>query len=71
MITVGYNNRLIKTVEDGVTVYEVRNAAIQKSVFHEDEFEGCKFRVTSGDYQELLQKVGGKKRAQTIESQGR
>jgi hypothetical protein len=53
-------NRLVKNVENGVTVYEVRHAAVQNSVFHEDEFEGCRFRVTAGDYQELLQKVGCK-----------
>ncbi len=55
---VGYINRLIKTEEEGgVTVYEVRHAAVQHAVFHEEEFEGCKFRVTAGDYQDLLQKV--------------
>jgi hypothetical protein len=50
---------LIKTEEGGVTVYEVRHAAVQHAVFHEEEFEGCKFRVTAGDYQDLLQKVSG------------
>lgn len=54
----GYINRLIKSVENGVTVYEVRHAAVQNSVLlEEEEFEGCRFRVTAGDYQELLQKV--------------
>ncbi len=48
---------MIKTQEGGVTVYEVRHAAVQHAVFHEEEFEGCKFRVTAGDYQDLLQKV--------------
>ena len=48
---------MIKTEEGGVTVYEVRHAAVQHAVFHEEEFEGCKFRVTAGDYQDLLQKV--------------
>jgi hypothetical protein len=41
-------------------VYEVRQAAAQNSTLHEEkEFEGCKFRITAGDYQELLQKVNG------------
>jgi hypothetical protein len=48
---------LIKSVENGITVYEVRHAAVQNSIFHEEVFEGFKFRVTAGDYQELLQKV--------------
>jgi hypothetical protein len=57
-LCLGYINRLIKTEEEGgVTVYEVRHAAVQHGVFHEEEFEGCKFRVTAGDYQDLLQKV--------------
>ena len=58
VLCAGYINRLIKSEEQGVTVYEVRHAAVQNSVLlAEEEFEGCRFRVTAGDYQELLQKV--------------
>ena len=41
----GYNNRVIKTVEDGLTVYEIRHAAIDTTIITEEEFEGCKFKV--------------------------
>jgi len=53
----GYNNRVIKTEEGGKTVYEIRKAAVQNSVLCEEEYKGCTFKVTTGDYQQLLQKV--------------
>lgn len=53
----GYINRVIKTEEGGVPVYEIRNAGVDKTVKSEDDFEGCKFKVTTGDYEALLEKV--------------
>jgi len=53
----GYINRLIKTESGGKTIYEIRNAGAKDSVLCEEEFEGCLFRVTTGDYNGLMQKV--------------
>jgi len=53
----GYINRVIKTVEGGVPVYEIRHAGVDKTVICEEDFEGCKFKVTTGDYEALLEKV--------------
>merc|ERR1719187_1826880 len=53
----GYINRVVKTVEEGKTCYEIRNAGVADSVLIEEEFEGCKMRVTTGDYQGLLDRV--------------
>jgi len=61
-----YNCRTFKTVEDGKTVYEIRLASVLTSsdtsqVFMpaEAEFQGCLFRITRGDYSELLKRVAG------------
>jgi len=53
----GYINRTIKTIEGGKTVFEIRNAAVDKSTLLEEQFEGCTIRVTTGDYSHLLAKV--------------
>lgn len=53
----GYINRVIKTEEGGKPVYEIRHAAVQNSVLSEEEFEGCLFKVTLGDFNELLEQV--------------
>ena len=47
----GYINRVIKSVEGGKTCYEIRNAGVADTVQIEEEFEGCKMKVTTGDYQ--------------------
>ena len=36
---------MIKTVEGGVPVYEIRHAGVDKTVICEEDFEGCKFKV--------------------------
>ena len=38
---------MIKTSEDGVPVYEIRHAGVDKTVICEDDFEGCKFKVNN------------------------
>jgi dipeptidyl-peptidase-3 len=53
----GYINRVIKTVEGGKTCYEIRNAGVADTVQIEEDFEGCKMKVTTGDYQGLLDRV--------------
>ena len=55
----GYINRVIKTVDaDGRVTYEIRHAAAKDAELMEsEEFEGCVFKVTAGDYNELMQKV--------------
>jgi len=53
----GYINRVIKTQEEGGVVYEIRHAAVEDKEFYKEEFEGCLFRVTTGDYNELLDNV--------------
>jgi len=50
----GYINRVIKTVEDGKTVYEIRHAGVEPKLETEEDFQGDKFRVTVGDYGDLL-----------------
>jgi len=53
----GYINRVIKTEESGKTVYEIRHAGVDSTLVSEEEFNGNHYRVTTGDYQELLDKV--------------
>jgi len=53
----GYINRVIKTQEDGRLVYEIRHAAVEERELYKEEFEGCVFKVTTGDYNELLDNV--------------
>jgi len=53
----GYINRVIKTIEGDKTVYEIRNAGVEKSTVLDEEFEGCMMKVTTGDYSDLLEKV--------------
>ena len=51
----GYINRALKTVDgNGKNVYEIRNAAVNRAVLSEEEFEDASFRVTTGDYSPLL-----------------
>ena len=52
----GYINRIIK-VDGEKTTYEIRNAAVLDKEISLEEFEGCIFKVTTGDYNELLSKV--------------
>jgi len=53
----GYINRVIKTETDGKVTYEIRNAGAIDSIASEEDFEGCTFKVTAGDYNQLMQKV--------------
>ena len=53
----GYINRVIKTEADGKVTYEIRHAGAKDAELYKEEFEGCLFRVTTGDYNELMQKV--------------
>jgi len=53
----GYINRVIKTKEGEKVVYEIRHAAVEEKELFREEFEGCLFKVTTGDYNELLDKV--------------
>jgi len=53
----GYINRVIKKEESGVTVYEIRHAGVVDSVICQDDFQGCRFKITTGDYAALLEKV--------------
>jgi len=53
----GYINRVIKTEAEGKVTYEIRHAGAKDAELYTEEFEGCLFRVTTGDYNELLQKV--------------
>lgn len=58
----GYNNRVIKTEENGVTKYEIRLASVETGsmdgITREPEpFEGYQFCVTRGDYSPLLKLV--------------
>ena len=48
---------MIKTVEGDKVVYDIRHAAVESRVLSEEQFQGATFRVTTGDYQELLAKV--------------
>merc|ERR1719334_2183578 len=52
----GFINRIIK-VDGEKTTYEIRNAAVLDKEISLEEFEGCIFKVTTGDYNELLSKV--------------
>ena len=53
----GYINRVIKTDEGGKVTYDIRHAAAKDADLLSEEFEGCSFKVTTGDYNELMQKV--------------
>jgi len=53
----GYINRVIKTEESGVIVYEIRHAAVFDSIICQEDFKGCRFKITTGDYAALLEKV--------------
>ena len=53
----GYISRVIKTTEDGKTVYELRHAGVENRELYREEFEGCVFKVTTGDYNDLLKNV--------------
>ena len=53
----GYINRVIKTEAGGQTTYEIRHAAARDQEISREEFEGCVFKVTTGDYNQLMEKV--------------
>merc|ERR1719219_1183573 len=53
----GYISRVIKTKEGDRTVYEIRHAGVENKTMYEEEFEGCVFKVTTGDYNDLLKNV--------------
>lgn len=54
----GYMNRVIKTTtDDGKSQFEIRNAAVKDGVLRTEEFEGAVFKVTQGDYNQLLAHV--------------
>ena len=53
----GYISRVIKTEDAGKTVYEIRHAAVENKELYQEEYEGCLFRVTTGDYNDLLKNV--------------
>ncbi|XP_044727617.1 dipeptidyl peptidase 3 isoform X2 [Chrysoperla carnea] len=57
-----YNSRCFKTTENNTTVYDIKLASIEEGpqegiTIPEESFEGCKFRVTRGDYSGLLKLV--------------
>merc|ERR1712106_1147442 len=53
----GYINRVIKTKENEKVVYEIRHAGVEEKELYREEFEGCLFKETTGDYNDLLNKV--------------
>ena len=53
----GYISRVLKTVEGGKTVYEIRHAGVEDKELYQEEYEGCLFKVTTGDYNGLLKNV--------------
>merc|ERR1719410_2353858 len=53
----GYISRVIKTSEAEKTVYEIRHAGVEDKELYQEEFEGCLFKVTTGDYNDLLKNV--------------
>ena len=53
----GYISRILKTVEAGKTVYEIRHAGVENKELYQEEYEGCLFKVTTGDYNDLLKNV--------------
>merc|ERR1719273_2276998 len=53
----GYISRVLKTVEGGKTVYEIRHAGVENKELYQEEYEGCLFKVTTGDYNDLLKNV--------------
>ncbi|XP_055528990.1 dipeptidyl peptidase 3-like [Wyeomyia smithii] len=57
-----YNCRLFKTIEHGTTVYNIKLASAEEGekvgvTRAPTEYKGCIFKVTRGDYHEILQKV--------------
>ncbi|CAG0914713.1 unnamed protein product [Notodromas monacha] len=55
-----YINRVFKTMQDNKPVYEIRFPSAKSDPFPkkiDEEFEGSRFVVTRGDYDELLQLV--------------
>ena len=48
---------MFKTEVNGKVCYEIRNAGVINSTICEEEYNGVIFKVTTGDYQELLQLV--------------
>jgi len=54
----GYINRVLKSVEaGGKTVYEIRHSAVEEATLLEEDFEGCTFKMTTGDYSPLMARV--------------
>ena len=44
----GYITRVIKTVVDGRTVYDIRHAGVEEKLISEEKFSGNTFKVTTG-----------------------
>ncbi|XP_063985420.1 dipeptidyl peptidase 3 isoform X2 [Diachasmimorpha longicaudata] len=58
----GYNTRCFKTIEDSLTVYDIKLASHLESddpalTITESLFKNVKFKVSRGDYSKLLQKT--------------
>ena len=53
----GYITRSFKTVTDSKPTYEIRHAAVKAKVVSEHEFEDATFKLTTGDYQRLMELV--------------
>lgn len=52
-----YNSRCFKTVENGLTVYEIRLAGAQKGLLTEERVGDALFKMVKGDYMYLMDKV--------------
>lgn len=57
-----YNCRTFKTIHDGHTSYEIRMASYHSGEYSDvttapEEFKGCTFSVTRGDYSELMEHI--------------
>ena len=48
---------VLNSSDTGRKSYEIRNAGMKKSILQNSEFEGADFQVTTGDYDQLLEKV--------------